>query len=603
MTKAYLYVLFFLSLKIFAQSPDDIITITADRIKSQSDKSTGSVRIFSSEEIQNSKSKTLPELLAKESDISLATSGPAGSNTSIFLRGADSSDTLVVMDGIVMNDPSNPNRQFDMGRLSLNNIEKIEILKGSQGLAYGSNAIGGVIVITSKKAKSIQATGDAFADYGRYQTTNAGFNFQKKYSLVNLSLGSEYFHTEGFSAADIKLNPGAKNNGSQRATFDLGITHDFSKLLTLDSIIRYVTSKADLDKGGGPGNDDPNDYQKDQELYAKIQLTQYWDEGGAETHFIFTHLKHDHLVEVLYDPVHNENSESKTWGEVNTISLNHTTNYSSKLIQNINIDWLVEKDQTHHSNQNASGFLYHQYELSECIFNFGIRLDDNKSFGNHLTYKTAVGYKNHQSLYKISYSTGFRAPSLNQLYDPIYGNSRLVPESSETTEFSHEITVNNLFKITSAFFNTRIINRLGYDPVTFINRNLGSNNFSGLEENIKIKWLSNFDQQLSFTKLFNHHLTRRPDLNIKNLFAYNIASKHSFDYEFSYVGTRDDVDNQGNKVIMPHYIISNFHYRFIMNKEKEIYLKIQNIFDLNYEEIYGYGTSGRAMTAGVHYNF
>jgi len=241
---------------------EDVIVISADRIKSNTNKSTSDIRIINAEEIKDNSSKTLPELLSKESDLTVVSSGPNGSNSSLFLRGSDSSHTQVVIDGIVMNDPSNPNRQFDIGRLSLNNIGKIEILKGSQGLAYGSNAIGGVIVITTKKAQSTKTTGESYLDYGTFNTVNAGVNLQKKYDLLNFSFGADAMKTDGFSAANKKNNPNAEKDGDQRVALSLGANKEFREDLTVDFNLHYSHNKADLDKGGGAGNDDPNDNQK-----------------------------------------------------------------------------------------------------------------------------------------------------------------------------------------------------------------------------------------------------------------------------------------------------------------------------------------------------
>jgi vitamin B12 transporter len=596
----YFFTSLLLTSAIFAA--DDVYVITADRINSSTDKSTSDVRIFTADEIHKSTAHGLPELLSKESDLSVVSSGPFGSSSSLFLRGTDSSHTLVVIDGIIMNDPSNPNRQFDIGKLSLNNIERIEVLKGSQGLAYGSNAIGGVIVITTKKAKAKRLTAEGYFDYGTFNTINTGTNFQKKVlDNLGLSFGVDYIKTDGFSAADEKYNPNAEKDGDKQVTLNLGGTLDLPGQYYIDSIVRYSQNEADLDKGGGPENDDPNDHKKEEELYSKIQLTKNWEAGNAESKIAYNFSKHYRLTET--------DSRSVSAGEIKMMTANHTYYISEKLTQIANIDFMDEQDQTGHFNQNLSAFLYHQYELPSLIFNFGLRLDHNMIFDNHYTYKLAAGQKLDTGLLKIAYSTGFRAPSINQLYTPQYGNKNLVPETSQNIELSLEKKWSVFLKQVSTLFYTVIENRFSYIPVTFVNINSGKAEMKGLEQKFIVDWSSNLNQQFSATFLkaqdlkLNEKLVRRPDLNIKNIFSYLMGNKHYFNYEVAYTGSRNDVDNLGNTIKMDSYLLSNFNYRFVLNSQNEFYFKIKNLFDKDYEEAYGYGTGGRTFTIGAHYNY
>lgn len=600
---------FFSFLTTTPLAAEDVILITADRIQSTLDKSSSSIKVIDSKEIKKSLSSTLPELLAKESDINIVTSGPNGSNSSLFLRGTDSSHTLVLVDGIMMNDPSNPNRQFDIGRLSLNNIEKIEILKGSQGLAYGSNAIGGVIAITTKKAKSNQWTGEQFLDYGSFNTVNTGANFQKKFERVNFSFGADFLSSSGFSAANSNVNPGADNDANQRLTLSMKSNVSLSEAYSMDISLLYDHNQADIDKGGGASNDDPNDTQKEEEMYSKLEITKDWEYSDAETKFFYTRSTHFRRLEVLPDTLNPESKDTRNKGEVNTLALNHTYYLSERLTQNLNIDWQHEKDQSKHFNQNLSEFLYHQYELPNSIFNFGVRLDHNRIFNDHLTYKLAAGYKMDGGLFKVSYATGFRSPSINQLFDPDYGNKDLLPETSQSTELSFEKKWGDSFKTTSSFFYTKIANRLTYDTVTFINKNGGKAEIIGVEQSSTVKWREELTQMLSLTLLKTHDLARgkklarRPDINLKNTFFYVINDHYSLDYELTYVGQRLDVNNDGLDITNKAYLLSNLNYRFELDKNKDFYLKIKNLFNKEYEEIYGYGTSGRAITVGARYQF
>lgn len=595
-----------ISTPVFAE---EIILVTADRIKSESSKTSSDVRIISEKEINSSLAKTLPDLLSRESDITVASSGQYNSNTSVFLRGTDSSHTLVLLDGIIMNDPGNPNRQFDIGRLSLNNIEKIEILKGSQGLAYGSNAIGGVIVITTKKAKTQDTHGEHYYSYGSFNTANLGGNFQKKSGNLSSSFGVDLFRTEGFSAANEKTNQGAEKDGSQRLTLDLNNSYDISDELEAGLIVRYNNSYADLDKGGGPGNDDPNDELSEEEIYSRLQFKKIWSSGEAETKVGLNRSSHRRKFEVNYDVAHPQSSTTISKGKLNEVNLEHTHVLGSQLIQNINLSFQHENDQTGHFNENLSGFLYHQLDLDKTIFNFGVRVDHNHIFNEHITYKAASGYKTERGLIKLSYSTGFRAPSVNQLFTPVYGNRNLVPETSRSADLSFESQWSNSFKTSSTVFYTKINDRFSYDPVTFFNLNRGSAEIAGLEQTLKKIWIPEISQTFSTTLLKTRDLSRgeklarRPDISARNTFEFFIQDKHRVDFDLAFTGQRLDVDNNGNTVRTNAYLLSHLAYRYIFNEKGELFLKVKNLLDKNYEEIYGFGTGGRALTAGARFTY
>ena len=583
-------------------SDDSTIIVSADRIKSSLDKSPSDIKVF--EEAEIVKSSSIVDLLSSQSDLQLAQSGPTGANTSLFLRGSDSSHTLVIIDGITMNDPSNPNRQFDWGRLSLNNIERIEILKGSQGLLYGSNAIGGVVLITTKKGQQ-EFTGSAQFDYGSFQTINSAFNIQKKINQSSLSFGIDHLNTDGFSAANSNVNPNADDDGEKRTTVSTGLIQGLGKNSEIALNYRGVFDLVDLDNGGGAGSDDPNDYQKSEEHYLKAGYNFNW--SNAETQFALTRSTHHRTATNLPDSKNLAYKATTTKGEINTIAVNHTHYTTAQLTQNINVDYSHEEDQLKNFNENLSLFLYNRYEVEANIFNFGLRIDSNKFFGEHLTYKAAYLRNFDPALLKMSYSTGFRAPSLNQLYDPIYGNKNLNPEESQTAEIGFEIPF-VIHVNTATVFYTDLDNRLSYDPVTFINQNRGRARIIGFENvfdttlspdtklGIATTWMSAKDLTAK------QKLARRPNFNARVVFNHN-REKHAFTLEGDFTGKRPDIDNLGNPVNVGSHVVYNFNYAYNFTEKFSTYTRVKNILDKDYEDIYGYGTGGRAATLGLKYIF
>ncbi len=590
----------------FASEELEAINVTADRIETTLDKSPSDIKVFGRGEIE--KSNTLKELLSKESDLKFVQSGPSGSNTSLFLRGSDSSHVLVIIDGITMNDPSNPNRQFDLGRLSLNNIERIEILKGSQGLLYGSNAIGGVVLITTKQANKI-FSGGAQVDYGSFDTVNGAINAQKKIGQTSLSFGADHLKTKGFSAANASRNINADDDGEKRTTLNAALSQQIveGKLNgQLKINYRYVNDTVDLDKGGGAGEDDPNDSQFTEQQFLKAGYTQKWESG--QTALNFSQSLHHRTLNVRKDVVHANESSVTTKGEIQKAALNHTFYANDFLTQNFNLDFEHEEDQLKNFNQNLSFFFYNHFEFGPAIVNAGARIDSNKFFGEHVTYKVALmHFFNHFTL-KTSYSTGFRAPSLNQLHDPTYGNKNLEAETSQSAEMGIEFPFLEKYKYFSTFFYTDLKNRLSYDPITFVNQNHGKARIVGLENVFESSWSSEWSSQLSATWLSARNtssktkLSRRPNLNAKLSINYK-KSIHSAGLEGDFTGKRPDVDNLGNTVNMPSYTIFHFNCEVEMNQNLIAYLKIRNLLDKEYEEVYGYGTGARAGTLGLKYIF
>ena len=574
---------------------DDTIVVTADRIKSTLDKSPSDIKVFEQKDIE--KANSINELLNTESDLRLAQSGPIGGNSSLFLRGSDSSHTLVIIDGIIMNDPSNPNRQFDFGRLSLNNVERIEILKGSQGLLYGSNAIGGVILITTTKAQD-KATGSALVDYGTFDTFNSAINVQKKISSTSLSMGIDHFKTNGFSAANISKNAGADNDGEKLTTLSGALKQAITNNDELVFNYRYVKGETDLDKGGGAGNDDKDDTQFTEQQFMKAGYNHTW--SSAETDIAYTKSIHHRTL--------NAQPSVMSKGENNTVAINHTQYTNDFLTQNFNLDFQHEEDQLKHFNENLSFFLYNRVEYGPAIINFGARLDSNKYFGEHVTYKVALMHFFSAFTLKMSYSTGFRAPSINQLYDPTYGNKNLKPEESQSAEIGFDIPFSERFKYLSTFFYTDLHERLSYDPVSFVNQNHGRARIIGVENNFNTKITDSFNAGLSLTCLSardttaKKKLARRPNLNSKLSFSYK-KEKHAATLEGDFTGKRPDVDNAGNTVSMPSYTIFNMSYTLDINQHFATYVKVKNILDRDYEEVFGYGTGGRAASLGVKYYF
>ena len=189
-------------------------------------------------------------------------------------------------------------------------------------------------------------------------------------------------------------------------------------------------------------------------------------------------------------------------------------------------------------------------------------MDYNKFFKEHFTYKIAFNQKWNDVIWRGSYSTGFRAPSLNQLFAPIYGNTNLKPEKSQNFELGPEYEFSNRAKARLSLFATEIHNRHSYNPVTFVNLNIGRQRNYGSEVDISYDHESfgKFQAAATFLKTQNlstrQKLPRRPSVNSRFAHTLLFNDRWSLMNQYKYVGRRDDVDNNGFKVKMPGYGLS-----------------------------------------------
>jgi len=200
------------------------VFVTANRVDTPIDQVAGSISIIPGDEIEARHITNLGDVLRGMPGVDVVRSGPIGGNTAVFLRGANSEHTLVLIDGVEANDPISPTRAFNFSDLDTNNIERIEILRGPQSTLYGSDALGGVInIITKKGDGALQAY--ASAEGGSYDTYVERAGLSGSQDTLNYSLGFNQENSRSISAANRKYGnleeDGYKNTGfSSRLGFE-----------------------------------------------------------------------------------------------------------------------------------------------------------------------------------------------------------------------------------------------------------------------------------------------------------------------------------------------------------------------------------------------
>jgi vitamin B12 transporter len=378
-------------------------------------------------------------------------SGGPGQPTSVFMRGANANHTLVLVDGVEMNDPASPNAAFDFANLQTDNIERIEVLRGAASAVYGSDAIGGVINIITKKGRG-KPKYNLTSEGGSYGTWKTGGGVAGSVDAFNYSLNASRMETTGFPAADKNLGNTTADpyrNTTVSGSAGLKVTDN----LDFGGTLRYNDGKTFMDDCGGVGCNDPNNYYHFNQLFSRA----------------FGHLKlFENLWEQTLGLAYSRSSRNNN-SQYGAAYPDSSTTTAAYLGEKLKLDYqsvinlhksntismgVEEEADSMHSSDNAfypnynytyidnipgktmntvGYYLQDQIRLFDRSFTTaGLRFDDNNRFGGHLTWRVNELYALNEigTRLKGSYGTGFKAPALYQLYDPLYGNSALKPETS-----------------------------------------------------------------------------------------------------------------------------------------------------------------------------
>lgn len=612
---------FFILSPIWAEEIElEKIVVTPSRIEEPSQATASTIHVLLGKELEEKGVFFIKDALREINGIDLASSGGLGAATSIFLRGANGAQTRVMIDGVKIYDPSSVDASYDFAHLAINNVEKIEILKGPQSSLYGSDAMAGVINIITKKG------------YGRPKILwfSEGGSFYSFYQILEMSgqqdkfhfsFGASRFDTKGFSKAKEKNN-NPEDDPYQNTSISLRLDYDLLPALTLALINRYNHSRTEYDDYDFINHipiDDPDRISWNDEGFSSFLLEQkIADFYKHKIQFSFTH---------NYRRGEDNNDEyERDWYRGKTYQFNWQIELDLTDFEKIvtGIDYLREKADTYYyhglfgesdfpkSTANIKGFfLENKLNLFKNLyFNTVYRKDRHSNFKDHDTYKIEVSYlidKTHTRL-KGLFGTGFKNPSLYQLYAPAMwgfpvGNPHLKPEESEGYEggFEQEFFDKKILFAVS-YFHTNFKNLIDYVFGTgYINLNKAKTR--GIETNLKFK-KDNFYFSLGYSwldtenKQTGEELLRRAKNKVNFDFNWNF-SRWDLNFQLGYVGHRRDYPEE----LLKSYVLANLSLNYKVNKNFIIFGRIENLFNQKYEEIKGYQTPKFSIYGGFKLEF
>lgn len=566
------------------------------------------VTVLNSDEIKKLNPQQINDVLKSVGGVDVAREG-VGGQASVFLRGGESGHTLVLIDGIEANDPSDPTKRFNFSLIEITDVEKIEIIQGGRSVAYGSDAISGVInIITKKKIRGEGKKLTVHQELGSYLTSKTHIKFaQKLKQPISYQLSANHFQNDGISLAK---NNATENDSFKRNSLNGQIQYDYNVHRVQAAYdLSYV--KQDLDDGANL--DDPNSIMKTTFSRQNIQY-----QGSFLDNLVIPQvtISRNDYVRDFSDPGNTSaeaSSSSYTKGDATKLDWQLTSFefLNNKLMAGGEVEKeLVYIDASDNSflttkrNNTHALFILDEFKFDQWKANMGMRHDESTFVTGATTYRFGVNYLFNKYLEaNSSYGTGFKSPTIYQYYAPIYGNNLLKPEKSESLDVGISSKYEDKLTTSLSYFQTSYNDLIQFNSIRNKYENLGLANVSGIEYSLKNFWSKDFSTQFNYTylktldRIVQKELPARAKEKASLNLLYQLDEKTEIGSEFLMMGRRKN--SSSSDLYNAGYTLLNIKGSYVIEKNLMALARIENLFDKNYVEYFGYNTYGLSLFAGI----
>jgi len=615
---------------IVQQRVDEVV-VTANRNETAVSEVGSSITVITGRQIREQQKTTVLEVLRTVPGLDVVQSGGSGGTTSVFIRGAKSEHTLVLMDGVELNDPVSAGRPYDFAHLGVDNIERIEIVRGPQSTLYGSDAMGGVINIITAKGNG-KPQGFLSTEGGSFNTLIERAGVSGGNTRVNYSLGVSRYDTNGTSAAnDRDGNPELDGYGNSSVSTRVGLSP--KENCDIDFILRYMDARVEIDNSGGPGGDDPNNAGDVRQLFFRAQarfsvLHDVWEQKLG-----FSLSDQDQSYRNDVDIAHPSDLDRGLYtGQMHKFDWQSNLFLYESNIITFGVETEEEKAESDYYSESAWGpytstftgktarttgyYLQDEIRVRDSWFTtLGVRLDDHTRFGTKTTCRLASAYlvPGTGTRIKGSLGTGFKAPSLYQLYAPHYGDETLKPEESTGWDVGVEQTlVRQKVFLGATYFSSQFNHLIDFDLAASKYLNTAAAQSKGVELFASWQPRAALNLRVSYTytdtedKSTGKDLLRRPRNKVGTDIDYRFLKRGNADLGLFHVGRRDDYDPSNwppSGVKLDGYQLVNIGASYEVTTHVTLFGRVENLLDADYEEVKGYGTPGICVRGGLRVGF
>lgn len=571
-------------------TPPSSVLVTAIRTAQTADDALASVSIITREDIERRQPQDLVDLLRTQAGIDLTRAGGASGNVSLFMRGTNSNHVLVLVDGVRV--ASATTGTFEWRSFPIGQIERIEIVRGPRASLYGSDAIGGVVQIFTRRPQGPEAA----LGVGSLHTRNAEASWGSTGNVRGFITGT-HRETAGFSAQNergFSFDP--DNDGLRQQSLSAGMQAGLGASARLEVNGWQSRGSAEFDRG------ESHLFNESVNTRLVHTVTPSWTQSftlaaaSDRLTTISTSTSHFRTKREMLDW---QNDLAVGKESVLTAGLGYTGDSGDNVSGSTTV--------YDRSQYDRAGYALWQTKFGANDLQLAGRHDDYSSFGTHNTGSVALGRAfSHETRGWASYGSAFRAPSLNDLYSPgsgglFAGNPNLKPERSRTAEIGARQRFSAEQTLAVAAYYTRIEDLIAFEGPGFQAINVTKASARGLEAEhsfINQRWY--FANTLTLQRARNETTDRpllyRPDTKFSSLLERNFGAG-AVGAEVIFSTDRRDVS--GNE--LSGYGLLNLAARYALQRNLTLEGRLENVFDKKYQLVEGFNTPDRSIFVSLRY--
>lgn len=576
-------------------SPDDTVVVTATRTPQTLATTIRPVDLIATEEIHSSAQQTLVELLQTRANVEVASNGGYGQPASLFIRGANATHTLVLLDGIRVTNPLSSFTSFE--NLRANQFSRIEVVPGPLSSLYGSEAVGGVVqLFTHRWPDSPRAYGSI--GFGTYDTFDVNGGVTAGNDRTGLSVNAGYLSSGGFSSSNESEPFGSFNpdkDGHRNRNFSASLVHRFGPDQEAGLNAYYTDGFTRFD--GSPITEDITRQRIGVfSLYTKNKITDVWSS------LVKVGVAQDQIsTEGLFPGVLSSRQTQVTWQNDFKTSVGTFIGGFEYLRQQ------ARGDNNFAESERGiwSGFTGYTGEFGRHIVHASLRYDNNSQFGDQVTGAAGYAYRLSDVVrLRASLGTAFHAPTFYDLYFPFIGNPDVEPERSRSWEVGADFNLGTQ-RIGVTYFENRIRDLIVLRPPTFTAFNVDEAQIRGVEVGYRAQ-LAGFDVSGNLTLQDPENGDTHKQLQRRARVFGNLAVTRSFGRwhagaELVGAGERYDSSTEDPATKLDHYVLLNVLAGYALSRDLTLEARWNNVTDKRYELVQGYNTPGSNVFVSLRY--